>query len=139
MDTTTNTMLAERLFRLHLAKFTDPDMTREAYADLFTEDAVQQFPYAPAPYAKEVVGRDAIVEYISNVVRGATDWHFKNFEFSNTSDPETIFVEFEGSANVITTGKRYSQLYIGRITLEEGKISCYREFWNPIWIMDAFM
>lgn len=139
MNTITNTTLAERLFRLHLAKFTNPDMTREAYADLFTEDAVQQFPYAPAPYAKEVAGRDAIAEYISNVANGATDWDFKNFVFSTTSDPETIFVEFEGSATVIATGKRYSQLYIGRITLQEGKISCYREFWNPIWIMDAFM
>ncbi|TCD21033.1 nuclear transport factor 2 family protein [Pedobacter psychrodurus] len=139
MDTITKTTLAERLFRSHLAKFTNPDMTREAYADLFTEDAVQQYPFAPAPYAKEVLGRDAITEYISNVVNGATDWDFRNFEFSTTSDPETIFVEFEGSANVIATGKSYRQLYIGRVTLKEGKISCYREFWNPMWIMDAFM
>ncbi|WP_421939865.1 nuclear transport factor 2 family protein [Pedobacter sp.] len=139
MDTTTNTMLAERLFRLHLEKFTNPDMTVEAYADLFTEDAVQQYPYAPAPYAKEVVGRHTIAEYIANVVNGATNWNFRNFEFSVTNDPNTIFVEFEGSADVIATGKPYHQLYIGRITLKDGKISSYREFWNPIWIMDAFM
>jgi hypothetical protein len=139
MDTTTNITLAERLFRLHLAKFTNPEMTREAYADLFTKDAIQQYPYAPAPYAKEVVGRDAIADYIANVVSGATDWDFRNFVFSVTSDPDTIFVEFEGSANVVATGKLYHQLYIGRISLKDGKISSYREFWNPIWIMDAFM
>lgn len=139
MDTTTNITIAERLFHLHLAKFTNPDMTREDYADLFTEDAIQQYPYAPAPYAKEVVGRDAIANYITNVVSGATEWDFRNFEFSVTADPNTIFVEFEGSANVIATGKPYHQLYIGRISIKDGKIASYREFWNPIWIMDAFM
>jgi len=40
------------------------------------------------------------------------------------------FVKFAGSAHVIATGKTYNQIYIGRITLKEGKISCYREFWN---------
>jgi uncharacterized protein len=48
-------------------------------------------------------------------------------------------VEFEGSALVTATGKRYHQIYVGRITLPEQKISHYREFWNPIWILDAFV
>jgi len=139
MDTTTNTTLAERLFHSHLAKFINPDMTKDTYAELFTEDAVQEFPYAPAPYAKEVVGRDAIADYIANVVNGAKNWNFRNFQFSGTIDPNTFFVEFEGSADVIATEKPYHQLYIGRITLRDGRIAAYREFWNPVWIMDAFM
>jgi len=139
MDTKTNIELAEHLFHSHLSKFTSPEMTNDAYAELFTEDAVQEFPYAPAPYAKEVIGRDAIADYISNVVKGAKNWNFMNFQFSGTTDPNTIFVEFEGSAYVIATGKPYHQLYIGRITIKDEKISAYREFWNPVWIMDAFM
>ncbi|RZK38574.1 MAG: hypothetical protein EOO90_21865 [Pedobacter sp.] len=139
MDHTTNITLAESLFHSHLAKFTNPDMTRDAYAELFTEDAIQEFPYAPAPYATEVVGRDAIADYIGNVVNGAKNWNFKNLQFAATTDRNTFFVEFEGSADVNSTGKNYQQLYIGRITLRNGKISAYREFWNPVWIMDAFM
>jgi len=139
MDITNSITPAERLFRMHLARFTNPDMTDEAYGELFTADAIQEYPFAPAPYAKELSGRQAITDYISNVVKGATDWDFKNFVFSSTSDPDTIFVEFEGSANVTATGKPYRQIYIGRMTVKENKISCYREFWNPIWIMDAFV
>lgn len=130
---------AERLFRMHLAMFTDPAMTREAYADLWTEDAVHEYPYAPAPYSKRLEGRDTITEYIANVTKSATNWSFTNFVFSATSDPDTVFVEFEGSALVTATGRKYQQIYVGRITLREGKITNYREFWNPAWIIDAFV
>ncbi|MEN5055183.1 nuclear transport factor 2 family protein [Sphingobacterium kitahiroshimense] len=139
MDSTQKTTLEQHLFQKHLSKFTNPEMSREAYAALFTEDAVQQYPYAPAPYATELIGREAIADYITNVVNGATNWQFKNFVFTPTADPDTFFVEFEGGADVIATGKSYHQIYIGRITLQDDKILSYREYWNPIWIMDAFM
>jgi Ketosteroid isomerase-related protein len=131
--------IATNLFQKHLSKFTDSNMTEESYAELFTEDAVQQFPYAPAPYATEVIGREAIVEYISNVTQGAKDWKFDNFIFTATEDPEVFFVEFEGGATVLSTGKDYHQLYIGQLTLKDNKIAAYREYWNPIWILDAFV
>lgn len=137
--TNKNAADAERLFKQHLSFFTNPGMTRETYATLFTEDAVQEYPYAPAPYATKVVGREEITDYISNVIKGATNWAFTNFSFLPTSDSDTVFVEFEGSAHVTSTGKTYQQLYVGRITLRAGKIALYREYWNPTWILDAFV
>jgi len=130
---------AERLLRMHLAMFTDPAMTRKDYAKLWTEDAVHEYPYAPAPYSKKLEGRDTITAYIANVTQSATDWSFTNFSFSATSNPDIVFVEFEGSALVTATGKKYQQIYVGRITLRDGKIANYREFWNPSWILDAFL
>lgn len=130
---------AERLFKMHLEMFTSSAMTREDYANLFTEDAVQEYPYAPAPFAKELKGRDAITAYIANVTQSATKWNFTDFIFSSTSDPNTVFVEFKGSALVTATGKIYDQIYIGRITLQGEQIKHYREFWNPSWILDAFV
>jgi len=32
---------------MHLARFTNPDMTDEAYRELFTADAIQEYPFAP--------------------------------------------------------------------------------------------
>ena len=130
---------AERLFRMHLAMFTDPTMTQETYANLWTEDAMHEYPYAPAPYSKKLEGRDAITAYIANVTQSATNWSFTNFVFTTTSNPDIVFVEFEGSALVTATGKKYQQIYIGCITLQGGKIARYREFWNPGWILDAFL
>lgn len=130
---------AERLFRMHLAMFTDPAMTREAYANLWTEDAVHEYPFAPAPYSTQIEGRDAITAYIGNVTKSATNWNFTNFVFSATTDPDTVFVEFEGNALVTATGKKYQQIYMGRITLRDEKIAHYREIWNPSWILEAFL
>ena len=130
---------AERLFKMHLEMFTNSEMTRDEYGNLFTKDAVQEYPYAPAPFSKELEGRDAIVAYIENVTQSATKWNFTDFAFSGTSDPNTVFVEFRGSALVIATGKIYDQIYIGRITLQGNQIKHYREFWNPAWILDAFV
>ncbi|AZA82380.1 hypothetical protein C1637_08730 [Chryseobacterium lactis] len=139
MDLNKKIDVVKDLFQKHLAKFTDPEMTKESYAELFTVDAIQEYPYAPKPYAKEVIGREAITEYISNVTPTAKNWNFKNLRFSATDDPEVFYVEFEGSASVIATGKQYNQVYIGRITLKENKISAYCEYWNPAWILDAFV
>ena len=131
--------VAESLFRKHLSYFTNPEMNREEYAKIFTEDAVQEFPFAPAPYAKTVSGNEAITEYITNVIKGATDWAFTNFNFFPTSDPNTVFVEFEGSAKVIATGKLYQQIYVGRTSIRGEQIANYREYWNPTSIFEAFV
>lgn len=130
---------AERLFKMHLEMFTNPEMTRGEYANLFTEDAIQEYPYAPAPFATQLVGRDAIAAYIQNVTQSATKWNFTDFAFSGTADPDTVFVEFKGSALVTATGKIYNQIYVGRISLQGDQIKHYREFWNPAWILDAFV
>ncbi|KFC21520.1 nuclear transport factor 2 family protein [Epilithonimonas lactis] len=133
-----NKINAENIFYKHLSMFTT-GMSREDYANLFTEDAVQEYPYAPAPFSTKIEGRDAIASYIENVVKGATDWNFTDFEFSATSDPNVFFVEFNGSALVTSTGKTYDQIFIARITMNGDKISNFKEYWNPTWIIDAFV
>lgn len=133
-----NKINAENVFHKHLSMFTT-GMSKEEYAHLFTEDAVQEYPYAPAPFATKIEGREAIADYIANVVNGATNWNFTNFDFSATSNPDVFFVEFQGSALVTSTGKTYNQLFIARITMSGDKISNFKEYWNPTWILDAFV
>ena len=133
------TARAERLFKKHLEMFTNSWMTQEDYGNLFTQDVIQEYPYAPAPYSKLLQGRDVIAAYITNVTKSATEWTFTDLIFSATSDPDTVFIEFKGSALVTATGKTYNQIYIGRITLEGEQIKHYTEYWNPSWILDAFI
>lgn len=134
-----NLSRAESIFHQHLSMFTSSNMSQEEYANLFTEDAVQEYPYAPAPFSTKIEGRDAIAAYITNVVKTATNWNFKGFSFNATSDPDVFFVEFKGSALVTATGKTYNQLFIARITMSGDKIANFKEFWNPTWILDAFV
>ncbi|GAB2796526.1 hypothetical protein HNQ93_004353 [Hymenobacter luteus] len=137
--TNDSTTRAEHAFRRHLALFTNPDLTPETYASLLTEDVVHEYPYAPAPFANRVEGRDAVTAYMVNVTQRATGWNFTDFTFLATSDPDTVIVEFKGGASVTATGKTYHQEYIGRLTLRGEQIAHYREYWNPTWILEAFV
>lgn len=101
---------AENIFYKHLSMFTT-GMSKDDYANLFTEDAIQEYPFAPAPFATKIEGRNAISSYIENVVKGATNWNFTDFNFSATSDPDVYFVEFTGSALVTSTGNLPSNVY----------------------------
>lgn len=133
-----NKNIAEKVFHQHLSMFTH-GMSQEDYANLFTENAVQEYPYAPEPFATKIEGRNNIAAYIENVVKGATNWNFSDFQFTATSDPDVFFVEFQGSALVPSTRKTYHQLFIARITMSGDKIANFKEFWNPTWILDAFV
>ncbi|WP_240486055.1 nuclear transport factor 2 family protein [Anditalea andensis] len=110
-------------------------MTAEAYGNLITEDVVHEYPYAPVPFANRVEGRDAVMAHLVNVTRLASNWNFTDITFSATSDPNTIFVEFEGGGLVTATGKAYHQIYSARLTMRGEQIAHYREFFNPVLLL----
>lgn len=114
-------------------------MTAEAYANLITEDVVHEYPYAPAPFANRVQGRDAVTAHLLNITRLASNWGFTNLTFSASSDPNTVFVEFEGGGLVTATGKTYHQVYNARLTMRGEQIAHYREYFNPSRILEAFL
>jgi ketosteroid isomerase-like protein/catechol 2,3-dioxygenase-like lactoylglutathione lyase family enzyme len=130
---------AERAFRQHLSLFTNDTMTAEAYVNLITEDVVHEYPYAPAPFANRVQGRDAVTAHLLNITRLASNWGFTDLTFSASSDPNTVFVEFEGGGLVTATGKTYHQVYNARLTMRGEQIAHYREYFNPSRILEAFL
>ncbi|MBN3908096.1 MAG: nuclear transport factor 2 family protein [Nostoc sp. NMS1] len=56
---------ARRVFEAHLAVF-DPQSTSN-YAELLTDDAVYEFPFAPAGFPSRVEGKEAIVKYMTGL------------------------------------------------------------------------
>jgi uncharacterized protein len=131
-----STERARRVFETHLAVF-DPQSTSN-YAELLTDDAVQEYPFAPAGFLSRVEGKEAIVKYMTGLPQLANNWQFWDLTFFATTNPDVVFVEFKGSADVTATGRKYEQTYIGRLEMRGEKMSKYREFWNPQTIVDAF-
>ena len=111
----------------------------EHWLELFAEDAVVEFPYArPLGLPERLEGREAIRRYFAD-----TPKHFQGLVFTNvrryrTTDPDVAFAEAHGSATVAVTGSGYEQDYIMRVQTREGRISLYREYWNPIPGLKAF-
>lgn len=111
----------------------------ERWLELFTDDAVVEFPYAAGlELPQRLEGREAIRRYFAD-----TPKHFQGLVFTNvrryrTTDPDVALAEAHGSATIAVTGSGYEQDYIMLVKTRDGRISLYREYWNPIPGLRAF-
>ncbi len=121
------TVEAVRTFLLALE---EKDM--EKFATVWADDAVQDMPYSPEGHPKRVVGRDELVKFYSGWPENAGEADFtSHLVFYPMQDPETIFAEFRGDVEVVPTGRRYKQTYGGFFHVVDGKITLFREYYDP--------
>jgi hypothetical protein len=111
----------------------------ERWLELFTDDAVVEFPYAAGLALPErLEGREAIRRYFAD-----TPKHFQGLVFTHvrryrTTEPDVALAEAHGSATIAATGSAYEQDYFMVVKARDGRISLYREYWNPIPGLKAF-
>jgi ketosteroid isomerase-like protein len=111
----------------------------QAWVDLFAENAVLEFPYASALNLPErFEGKPAIYNYIKNALAQMQNLVFTNIRTYPTSNPNVLFAEVHGEAVIVATDRHYQQDYVMRLETKDGKIIHYREYWNPIPILDTF-
>ncbi len=108
-----------------------------AFAGLFAEDGVLEFPFAAPGYPASVQGRAAVTEYM----RGYPDIlkidEIPQPVMHQSVDPEVVIVEFEASGTVVATGAAYRMRYIAVITVRDNEIQRYRDYWSPLAAAEA--
>jgi len=121
------------MLRRVLGERLKPDVTR--FPDMFAVDGVMELPFAPPGFKTLLEGRDAIAAHLqmaSKLIKLGNMAHVVTHE---TSDPETIIVEFSGSGQGVTTGESYDQRYISVIRVHDGNIVHYKDYWNPLAVL----
>lgn len=110
-------------------------MDTEPWPELFTDEGVQEFPYAPEGSPQVVRGKSNIADYLSDYPEkfrltriGAPTWHH---------DGDHAIVEFAVEGTAVPTGKPYNQRYISVIEHTDGKITRYVDYWNPLVVQEA--
>ncbi|SEU22227.1 nuclear transport factor 2 family protein [Stigmatella erecta] len=127
---------AAELFATHLALVTK-DMP--AWLELFAENAVIEFPYAPSVGTPaRLEGKAAITAYALGVPSAMRDFVFSNLRLFPTHEPHVLFAEVHGEATISHTGLRYVQDYVMRLETDGERIIHYREYWNPVPVIQAF-
>lgn len=109
----------------------------QAWVDLFAENAVIEFPYASIT-PRRLEGKEAIYNYMKDVPAQMQDLGFTNVRIYPTSNPNVLFAEVHGEAIIVATGRHYQQDYVMRLETKEGKIIHYREYWNPVPVLEAW-
>ncbi|MEQ0561850.1 nuclear transport factor 2 family protein [Amycolatopsis sp. NEAU-NG30] len=101
------------------------------FAGLWAEDGVLEFPFAGPGYPRRVEGRDAIREYL----RGYPDLldvrEVTAKTVHRTVDPAVVVAEFTLAGVAVATQRPYELAYIAVITVENGEIRHYRDYWSP--------
>ena len=105
---------------------------------LFADDGGIEFPYfgsvnLPIRYQ----GPEALRRFFAPVMDGAENFKFKNIKIFPGEDENHVSGEYEVDALIKNTGRRYRQLYGGRLIAENGKIKLLREFCDTVEVARA--
>jgi uncharacterized protein len=53
-------------------------------------------------------------------------------------DPTVAMMELGATGRVLKTGNSFTQRYVAVFETKEGKLWRYREYWNPLVLIDAY-
>ncbi len=123
-------MTAEKLVNHALELLLAHDMA--AFAGLWAEDGVVEFPFAAPGYPAKLEGRAAVAEYLRDYPNILDIREIPQSVMHQTVDPDVVVVEFEAAGVVVSTGAPYRMSYIAVITVRNNEIQRYRDYWSPL-------
>ena len=112
------------------------DQEFEVLKEVFAHDGRQLNPYIPEGFPASFDGNEAIYQQYSGLTENFGSMRFPR-QIYTTSDPDLIFVRFSGEIE-IKAGGQYKNDYLGLFRLENGQITEYIEYFNPIVMAKAF-
>jgi uncharacterized protein len=123
----TNT--AAELVKRSLDTFLAKDM--KGWSELCAENVLVEFPFAPEGSPRRIEGRRSIYEYL----RGYPDLidikSIPSVRIYATDDPNVAIADWSVRGRVISNGNAYNMSYATFVTIKDGLIVHYREYWNP--------
>jgi uncharacterized protein len=107
------------------------------FAGLWAVDGTMEFPFAPDGYPQRLDGRAAVTEYLRDYTDHVDVRAIPRRTVHRTLDPDVVVVEFEADGTAVRTGRPYRMRYISVITVREGEIAAYRDYWSPLAAAEA--
>ncbi|WP_210583812.1 nuclear transport factor 2 family protein [Streptomyces sp. GESEQ-35] len=118
------------LFRHGLALLLDKNIP--AWVGLWADDGVMEFPFAPEGWPRQLEGRSAIADYMRDYPEHIDLHGFPSVGIHQTVNPEIVVVEMRGTGRLVQSGDPFDMTYIAVVTVEDGLITHYRDYWNPL-------
>jgi ketosteroid isomerase-like protein len=109
-----------------LLDYTSSIAVPERAAALFAEDGVIELPYLASLGVKwHVQGRDNIRAFLDGLLKNVPTFRFQGVEIL-IDTPDQVFGEYSVETTT-AAGRKFSQLYAGRLVAKNGKIALLRE------------
>ncbi|GAA4703747.1 hypothetical protein APR04_000568 [Promicromonospora umidemergens] len=118
------------LYRHSLDLLLAKDIT--AWVGLWAEEGVLEFPFAPEGWPGKLDGKEAIAAYMQAYPEHIDLHEFSDVRIHETADRDTIVVEMRGVGRLVETAAPFDVRYIAVVTVQDGLIVSYRDYWNPL-------
>jgi uncharacterized protein len=104
------------------------------FCDLFAEDGVLRYPFAPPGMPRELAGRDTLREYhlAASARRSLLEIEGVDMLVRDTDDPEVVVVEIEHHGYSHGIGGPYRFRALGVVRVRDGEIVEYDDYMDPI-------
>ncbi|AKN68457.1 phenazine biosynthesis protein PhzA/PhzB [Streptomyces sp. PBH53] len=112
------------------------DKKIEDWVGLWAEDGVMEFPFAPDGWPRRLEGRAAVAAYMRHYPDHIDLHDFPELRVHETTEPGTIVVEMRGVGRLVATGAPFDMTYIAVVQVRDGRITSYRDYWNPLALRD---
>jgi uncharacterized protein len=105
-----------------------------AFADLFAEDGVLEYPFGIPGHLMTLNGQAAIREFFAarGGLRDLFDMEEVTAVVHETTDPEVVIVEIDHHGHSHAIDGPYRMHALGIIRVRDGKIVHYRDYMNPL-------
>ncbi|MET8681399.1 nuclear transport factor 2 family protein [Streptomyces sp. NPDC004647] len=132
--TTASPQELKELFARSLGLLSDGKI--EEWVGLFADDGILEFP-CPAPgFPSQMQGREALLAQMT-MFGEQLKVEFSEPEFYTVTEDGLLVAAFTGECTLVATGGQYTQTYLSVVRFENGKITLFRDFWNPWLVMEA--
>ncbi|MCB8877462.1 nuclear transport factor 2 family protein [Acidisoma silvae] len=102
----------------------------EGWMAIYAPDAVHEFPFALEGAPRELVGRDAIKAYMSQLPSRIRFGALSNVRVREAGDE--VIIEATGHHRRIPDDAARELSYVWFITLRDGKVARFRDYMNPL-------
>ncbi|WP_328344131.1 nuclear transport factor 2 family protein [Micromonospora sp. NBC_00421] len=114
------------------------DLDIEAFVEVMAPDGYIEWPYRPPGVPARVRGRAEIRRHLAGVAGALVRFdEYRDVVVHETTDPEVIIVEYEAHGVLTATAEPFHQQVIAVFRVKNGQVVSYRDYINPLPLMEA--
>ena len=107
------------------------------YFDLLTEDVVFEYVISVPGYPRRVEGRQNIIDLYSGYGDYMELHSADNLRVHRDPETSVVVLEYEVHGTSVTTGRPYNNRFVSVITINDRKVTLWRDYLDPVAVFDA--
>jgi len=109
----------------------------DAFVELWTDDGVQEMPFAPEGFPRRLDGKEAVRRQYGGMPQAYARMAFPDLTIRPMLDPEWAVAEYRGEID-LAGGGSYNNRYCGIFHVRHGRIAHFTEYFDPVVLSRAF-